>query len=179
MEMTANVSADELDFVQIDRKRIERAVDALERAKCAGLKVVTAESCTGGLIATVLSEAPGAAEYLDGGFVTYTPEQKCSALKLDPKLIEQYGAVSAQVADAMARGALERSQADIAVSVTGVAGPEPDQRGNPVSLVYLACARKAGSGVGVKREFGDIGRSRIRYQAASDALGLIARLSET
>ena len=179
MEMTANVSADELDFVQIDRKLIERAVDALERAKCAGLKVVTAESCTGGLIATVLSEAPGAAEYLDGGFVTYTPEQKCSALKLDPKLIEQYGAVSAQVADAMARGALERSQADIAVSVTGVAGPEPDQRGNPVSLVYLACARKAGSGVGVKREFGDIGRSRIRYQAASDALGLIARLSET
>ena len=79
----------------------------------------------------------------------------------------------------MARGALERSQADIAVSVTGVAGPEPDQRGNPVGLVYLACARKAGSGVGVKREFGDIGRSRIRYQAASDALGLIARLSET
>ena len=179
MDKTANVSADELDFVQIDRKLIERAVEALERAKCAGLRVVTAESCTGGLIATVLSEAPGAAEYLDGGFVTYTPEQKCSALKLDPKLIEQYGAVSAQVADAMARGALERSQADIAVSVTGVAGPEPDQRGNPVSLVYLACARKAGSGVGVKREFGDIGRSRIRYQAASDALGLIARLSET
>ena len=176
--MTA-ASADELDFVQIDGKLIERAVEALKRAKCAGFRVVTAESCTGGLIATVLSEAPGAAEYLDGGFVTYTPEQKCTALKLDPKLIEQYGAVSAQVADAMARGALERSQADIAVSVTGVAGPEPDQRGNPVSLVYLACARKAGSGVGVKREFGDIGRSRIRYQAASDALGLIARLSET
>ena len=65
--MTANVSADELDFVQIDHKLIERAVDALERAKCAGLRVVTAESCTGGLIATVLSEAPGAAEYLDGG----------------------------------------------------------------------------------------------------------------
>ena len=127
----------------------------------------------------MLSEAPGAAEYLDGGFVTYTPEQKCSALKLDTKLIAQYGAVSAQVADAMARGALDCSQADIAVSVTGVAGPEPDERGNPVGLVYLACARKAGSGVGVKREFGDIGRSRIRYQAASDALGLIARLSET
>jgi len=173
--MTANVSADELDFVQIDRKLIELAVGALERAKCAGLRVVTAESCTGGLIATALSEAPGAAEYLDGGFVTYTPKQKCTA---NAKLIEQYGAVSAQVADAMARGALERSQADIAVSVTGVAGPEPDERGNPVGLVYLACARKAGSCVGVKREFGDIGRSRIRYQAASDALGLIARLAE-
>ena len=174
--MTANVSADELDFVQIDRKLIELAVGALERAKCAGLRVVTAESCTGGLIATVLSEAPGAAEYLDGGFVTYTPEQKCTALKLDPKLIEQYGAVGAQVADAMARAALDCSQADIAVSVTGVAGPERE-RGNSVGLVYLACARKAGTCVGVKREFGDIGRSRIRYKAASDALGLIARLA--
>jgi nicotinamide-nucleotide amidase len=126
----------------------------------------------------VLSEAPGAAEYLDGGFVTYTPAQKCTALELDAKLIEQYGAVSAQVADAMARGALDCSQADIAVSVTGVAGPAPDERGNPVGLVYLACARKAGNCVGVKREFGDIGRSRIRYKSASDALGLIARLAE-
>jgi nicotinamide mononucleotide (NMN) deamidase PncC len=124
--MTANISADELDFVQIDSKLIERAVEALGRAKCADLRVVTAESCTGGLIATVLSEAPGAAEYLDGG-------------------IEQFGAVSAQVADAMARAALECSQADIAVSVTGVAGPEPDERGNPVGLVYLACARTAGT----------------------------------
>jgi nicotinamide-nucleotide amidase len=176
--MTANVSADELDFVQIDRKLIERAVEALERAKCAGLRVVTAESCTGGLIATVLSEAPGAAEYLAGGFVTYTPEQKCTALELDPKLIEQYGSVSAQVADAMARAALDCSQADIAVSVTGVAGPEPDERANPVGLVYLACARKAGNCVGVKREFGDIGRSRIRYEAAMEALALITSQTE-
>ena len=166
MEMTANVSADGLDFVQIDRKLIERAIEALERAKCAGLRVVTAESCTGGLIATVLSEAPGAAEY-----VTYTPEQKCTALKLDTKLIAQYGAVSAEVADAMARGPLK--------VCLGVAGPEPGERGNPLGIVYLACARKAGSCVGVKREFGEIGRSRIRYKAASDALGLIAREAET
>ena len=78
----------------------------------------------------------------------------------------------------MARAALDCSQAEIAVSVTGVAGPETDERGNPVGLVYLACARKAGNCVGVKREFGDIGRSRIRYNAASDALGLIAGLAE-
>ena len=84
--MTAKVSAAELDYVQIDRNLVERAVEALERAKKAGLKVVTAESCTGGLVATVLSEAPGAAEYLDGGFVTYTPEQKCIGLKLDETL---------------------------------------------------------------------------------------------
>src|SRR5262245_42271928 len=98
--------------------------------------------------------------------------------KLDPKLIEQYGAVSAQVADAMARAALDCSQADIAVSVTGVAGPEPDERSNPVGLVYLACARKAGNCVGVKREFGDIGRSRIRYEAAMEALALITSQTE-
>ena len=176
--MPENVSADELDYVRIDRKLIERAVEALEQAKSAGLKVVTAESCTGGLIATVLSEAPGAAEYFDGGFVTYTPEQKCAALRLDAKLIKECGAVSAQVADAMARGALACSQADIAVSVTGVAGPEPDERGNPVGLVYLACARKAGKCVGVKREYGAIGRSRIRYEAASEALKLIAGMSK-
>ena len=79
----------------------------------------------------------------------------------------------------MARGALDCSQADIAVSVTGVAGPEPDERGNPVGLVYFACARKAGKCVDVKREFGAIGRSSIRYMAASEALGLIARLAAT
>ena len=76
MKMTTNVSADELDFVQIDRKLIELAVGALQRAKCAGLRVVTAESCTGGLIVTVLSEAPGAAECLDGGFCNVYAWQK-------------------------------------------------------------------------------------------------------
>jgi nicotinamide-nucleotide amidase len=177
--MSPDVSADELDYVQIDRKLIELAVEALARAKRARLKVVTAESCTGGLIATVLSEAPGASEYFVGGFVTYTPEQKCVALKLDAKLIDRYGAVSAEVADAMARGALDNSQADIAVSVTGVAGPEPDERGNPVGLVYFASARKAGKCLGLRREFGDIGRSHVRYGAASEALRLIARVSKT
>ena len=175
--MTEDVSASELDYVQIDRAPVERAIEALDSAKRSGLKVVTAESCTGGLVAMVLSEAPGAAEFLDGGFVTYTPEQKCAALDLDPLLIKKHGAVSAEVADAMAHGALECSEADIAVSVTGVAGPEPDERGNPVGLVYLACARKDGSCVGVKREFGDIGRSRVRYAAASEALALIARVA--
>jgi nicotinamide-nucleotide amidase len=173
--MTEDVSASELDYVQLDRALIERAIAALDSAKRSGLKVVTAESCTGGLVAMLLSEAPGAAEFLDGGFVTYTPEQKCSALKLDAALIEKHGAVSAEVAAAMARGALECSQADIAVSVTGIAGPEPDERGNPVGLVYLACARKGGKCVGVMREFGDVGRSRVRYAAAVEALGLIAR----
>lgn len=170
-----NVSADELDFVQIDRSLVELAVEALEKAKKAGLRVVTAESCTGGLIATVLSEAPGAVEYFAGGFVTYTPEQKCAALNVDAKLIKKWGAVSPEVADAMARGALDCSEADISVSVTGVAGPEPDELCNPVGLLYFACARKAGKCVTVRRELEDIGRSRIRYEATAEALRLIAR----
>jgi nicotinamide-nucleotide amidase len=142
--MSADVSAAELDYVQIDRKLVERAVEALDSAQKANLKIVTAESCTGGLVATVLSEAPGAAEHFDGGFVTFTPQQKCAALKLDEKLIDKFGAVSAEVADAMALGALDCSRAEVAVSVTGVAGPDPDERGNPVGLVYLACARRGG-----------------------------------
>ena len=175
--MTEDVSASELDYVQVDRALVERAIAALDTAQRSVLKVVTAESCTGGLVAMVLSEAPGAAEFLEGGFVTYTPEQKCAALKLDPRLIEKHGAVSAEIAEAMARGPLECSRADIAVSVTGVAGPEPDERGNPVGLVYFACTRKGGKSVGVKREFGDIGRSRVRYAAASEALALITRVA--
>lgn len=175
--MTEEISAAELDFVQVDRALVERAIEALGRARRAGLKVVTVESCTGGLVAMILSEAPGAAEFLDGGFVTYTPEQKCAALDLDPLLIERHGAVSAEVAAAMARGALACSRADIAVSITGVAGPEPDDRGNPVGLVYFACARKNGKCLGVKHEFGDIGRSRVRYAAAAEALALIVRVA--
>jgi nicotinamide-nucleotide amidase len=176
--MTPKISAAELDYVHIDRRLVERAVEALDRAKKAGLRVVTAESCTGGLVATVLSEATGAAEYLEGGFVTYTPEQKCIGLKLDATLVEKFGPVSAEVAKAMARGALDCSEADIAVSITSVAGPDPDIRGNPVGLVCLACARRQGQCVGVKRQFGDIGRSRIRYKAASEALGLIAAAAQ-
>ena len=121
--MSEDVSASQLDYVEVDLALIERAIKALESAKRSGLKVVTAKSCTGGLVAMVLSEAPGAAQFLEGGFITYTPEQKCVALRLDPALIEKHGAVSAEVADAMARHALECSQADIAVSVTGVRRP--------------------------------------------------------
>jgi nicotinamide-nucleotide amidase len=172
--MSPNISADELDYVRIDRKLVDCAVRVLDRARRAGIKLVTAESCTGGLIATVLSEAPGAAEHFEGGFVTYTPEHKSLALRLDRHLIDRFGAVSAEVAEAMARGALDCSEADIAVSVTGVAGPDPDERGNPVGLVYLACTRRDRECVGIKREFGDIGRSRVRYEAAVAALDLMA-----
>ena len=131
--MTEDVSASELDYVQVNHALVERAIEALDSAKRAGLKVVTAESCTGGLVAMVLSEAPGAAEFLEGGFVTYTPEQKCAALELDPLLIEKHGAVSAEVADA--RGPRRsRMLAGGHCRERHRRGPEPDERGNPVGL---------------------------------------------
>jgi nicotinamide-nucleotide amidase len=154
--MSSTVTADELDYE---------------------LRVVTAESCTGGLIATVLSEAPGAADYFDGAFVCYTADHKCAALGVDPKLIERCGVVSRQVAIAMANGALAHSDADLAVAVTGVAGPERDEDGNPVGLVYLACVRRGGDSVCVKQNFADIGRSKIRYRAAGKALTLLAEVA--
>ena len=175
--MSSTVTADELDYVEIDRPLVELAVKALALAERRKLRVVTAESCTGGLISTVLSEAPGAADYFDGAFVCYTANHKCAALGLAPELIDRCGVVSKQVAVAMANGALDHSDADLAVAVTGVAGPEPDEEGNPVGLVYLACIRRGGDSVCVKRNFGDIGRSQIRYQAATDALALLAEVA--
>ena len=175
--MSSTVTADDLEYVEIDRPLVELAVEALGSAERRKVRVVTAESCTGGLIATVLSEAPGAADYFDGAFVCYTAEPKCAALGLDPKLIERCGVVSKQVAIAMASGALAHSDADLAVAVTGVAGPDRDEDGNPVGLVYLACVRRGGDSVCVKHNFGDIGRSDIRYRAASDALSLLAEVA--
>jgi Competence-damaged protein len=107
--MSSTVTADELDYVEIDRPLVELAINALASAERNELRVVTAD-CTGGLIATVLSEAPGAADYFDGAFVCYTADHECAALGVDPKLIERDGVVSRQVAIAMANGALIRTQ---------------------------------------------------------------------
>jgi PncC family amidohydrolase len=118
------------------------AKDIMERAKACGLTLVTAESCTAGRLATALSDAPGASAHFHGGFVTYTKEAKTKLLGVDESLLRDKTAVCAEVAEAMAQGALLRSSADVAVSVTGVAGPEPDEDGNPVGLIYCAGAKR-------------------------------------
>lgn len=169
-----SVTADELDFVQIDQALVDRAIGVLEAAKRQRLKIITAESCTGGLVALVLTEAPGAADFFEGGFVTYTPEHKCIALGIAPALIEAHGAVSREVALAMAEGALKCSEADLSVAVTGVAGPERDERGNPVGLVYIATARRGAGSRCLELNFGEIGRAKVRYAAASEALRMLA-----
>ena len=118
------------------------AADVLAQAKSSGLTIVTAESCTAGQLALELSRAVGAAKFFHGGFVTYTKAMKNAVLGVPMPLLMQKSAVCAEVAIAMAEGALERSPADISVSITGVAGPEPDEDGNPVGLVYCATARR-------------------------------------
>jgi nicotinamide-nucleotide amidase len=152
---------------------INQAIETLDSLKTRSLKAVAAESCTGGLIATVLSEAPGAAEYFEGGFVVYTPAQKNCALKVPAALIKECGTVSPEVAVSMAEGAQKASNADIAVSVTGVAGPEPDEKGNPVGLVYFGCARRGEASFHERREFGDRGRAPVRRAATEVALAIM------
>lgn len=142
-----------------------------------GLTVVTAESCTGGLVAALLSEIPGASDVLERGFVTYSNEAKVELLGVPKDAIETFGAVSAEVARAMAEGALNRTIADIAVAVTGIAGPGGGSDTKPVGLVYIAAQRRGEPSMTREFLFGDIGRSEVRTSSVSAALSLIAEVA--
>jgi nicotinamide-nucleotide amidase len=146
------------------------AQELLELLKTKRLKLVVAESCTGGLLAARLADAPGAAAHFNGGFVTYTKDQKISALGVSSTLLRAKGAVCGEVADAMAQGALARSSADLAAAITGVAGPEPDEDGNPVGRVCIAVARRGGATAQMERHYGERGRNEIRACAIADTL---------
>jgi nicotinamide-nucleotide amidase len=117
------------------------AADVLENCRKAGLTLATVESCTGGLIAAALTAIPGSSDVLDRGFVTYSNDAKTGLVGVPAELIESHGAVSKEVACAMAEGGLSVSGADIAVAVTGIAGPGGGSAEKPVGLVHLACAR--------------------------------------
>lgn len=175
--MPPDIPPEEVEFVRIDRALITCAFDALAAAENNGLRVITVESCTGGLLATVLTDIPGASQYYEGGFVTYTPEHKAEALSLDLDFIRRHGTVSPEVTIALAEAALRHSRADIALSVTGVAGPDKDEKGNPVGLVHLACARHGCPTEHIEHRFGDIGRAQIRYGAAEKALNLLRQIA--
>jgi nicotinamide-nucleotide amidase len=150
-----------------------RAGKLLEEAKARRLTLATAESCTAGTLAMLLADAPGAAASFHGGFVAYTKENKTASLGVPAALIDAHTAVSRQVAEAMARGGIARSPADIAVAITGVAGPEPDEDGNPVGLVHLAAACRDGRISHIERRFGEGSRDKNRALALEAALGLL------
>ena len=155
-----------------------RATTLLDRYRAAGLKLATAESCTGGLIAACLTEIAGSSDVLERGFVTYSNEAKAELLGVPAALIADKGAVSAEVAEAMAQGALARSRADAAVSVTGVAGPGGGTAAKPVGLVYLGACRRGGRPRHVRRVFaGD--RAAVRRAALEEALELALAIGET
>lgn len=155
---------------------IAHAVELLRRGRTGKLTLVTAESCTAGLIAATLGAAPGASDMLERGFVTYSNESKTDVLGVPPELIASKGAVSAEVARAMAEGALKNSRADLAVAVTGIAGPDGGTAEKPVGLVHLAAARRGGARLHEERRFGDLGRQRVQAETVLAAFDLVARL---
>ncbi len=145
----------------------------LEACRMAHLKIVTAESCTGGLIAGVLTEVPGSSDVVERGYVTYSNEAKMSCLGVSEVDLQRHGAVSAAVAIAMATGALANSSAQLAIAVTGVAGPGGGSPEKPVGLVHLAAARAGRPPVHRECRFGDIGRGPIRIATVREALSLL------
>jgi nicotinamide-nucleotide amidase len=154
----------------------EAAGRVVRSARSRGRTVATVESCTAGALACVLADAEGASDVLHGGFVVYTKPAKSAAVGVPIELIEQHTAVSREVALAMARGGLERIPADVVVAVTGVAGPDPDEDGNPVGLVHIAAVSRNGGDLHLERRFGNRPRQEILQNSIGDGLGLLAEL---
>lgn len=150
-----------------------RLVGTLDASR---LLLATAESCTGGLIAAAVTSVDGSSRVFDRGLVTYSNEAKSEALGVSASLIKERGAVSAEVARAMALGCLEHSRADISVAVTGIAGPGGGSAEKPVGLVYLAAAKRNFECIVEERRFGDVGRGRVRELTVAAAFELICTL---
>ena len=156
---------------------VSQAADLLARCRAAGLTIATAESCTGGLIAAALTEVAGSSDVVECGFITYSDAAKTDMLGVDGGLLAHRGAVSAEAARAMAEGALARSRADLAVAVTGIAGPGGGSAEKPVGLVFLCAARRCGDVTPARLDLGDIGRAAIRLASVRAALGLLDGLA--
>ncbi|MGJ0427427.1 CinA family protein [Methylocystis sp.] len=150
-----------------------KAKALVDEARAKGLRLTTAESCTGGLVAAALTDIAGASDVFDRGFVTYSNAAKCDMLGVADALLNVHGAVSAEVARAMALGAIEHSLADVAVAVTGVAGPGGGSPEKPVGLVHFACARRDGAVNHVERRYGPLSRDEIRAASVTQALDMM------
>jgi nicotinamide-nucleotide amidase len=148
----------------------------LSQASEAKLAIAFAESCTGGLIAAAMTELDGASAVVDRGFVVYTNLAKTKMLGVSSDMIEQYGAVSEDVARAMAEGALKNSCAQLAISTTGIAGPTGGTPAKPIGLVHFAAAREGHTTLHLECRFGDIGRAEIRMRSVEAALKLLLQI---
>ncbi|MGV8830680.1 MAG: CinA family protein [Devosia sp.] len=151
------------------------ARQVIELLTAANKTIVTAESCTGGMIAAALTDIPGSSNAFFGGYVTYANEAKSRMIHVQARLIRDYGAVSNQVARAMADGARNTAHADYAVAVTGIAGPDGGSDKKPVGLVYVAVSTELATVV-IEHQFGDIGRTEIRKASVQAALDLVIQV---
>ncbi|MEO0670549.1 MAG: CinA family protein [Pseudomonadota bacterium] len=154
----------------------DAATELLQACRERGVKIVTAESCTGGLIAGALTEIAGSSDVVEGGFVTYSNAMKAALLGVEPATLEAHGAVSEAVVREMVAGAIARSghpQACLAVAVSGVAGPGGGSADKPVGLVHLAAQRTGGDVLHERQTYGDIGRTEVRIATVRDALALM------
>ncbi|OEI82622.1 nicotinamide-nucleotide amidohydrolase family protein [Brucella sp. BO3] len=151
----------------------QKAIAVLDACRKAGIMIATAESCTGGLIAAALTDIAGSSDVVDRGFVTYSNEAKNEMLAIPMELIARMGAVSKEVAIAMAEGALAHSRAGVSIAVTGIAGPGGGSAEKPVGLVHIASARKGQATLHRECRFGEKTRAEIRHATVLAALDLV------
>ncbi len=162
----------------IDRKLRAASADVLDACRARGLRIATAESCTGGLVAAALTEIAGSSDVVECGFVVYSNAAKQAMLGVPAATLKRHGAVSAETAAAMAEGALKHSPADLAVSITGIAGPGGGTVRKPVGLVHFAAASRDGRRLQRHRLFGKIGRRRVRERSVAEALAMLLTLTQ-
>ena len=154
------------------------ATQVLDLCKARGLMVATAESCTGGMVSAALTDIPGSSAVVERGFVTYSNAAKAGMLRVPMDLIDRHGAVSEPVARAMVSGALDHSPADLAVAITGVAGPGGGTEAKPEGLVHFAALRRGGDTRHARIAFGAIGRGAVRTASVIQALTMLRDRAE-
>ena len=154
------------------------ATRVLDASRSRSLKIATAESGTGGLVVGALTDIPGSSDVVERGFVTYSNEAKVEMLGVDEATLAAHGAVSRETAEAMAVGAIRRSIADLAVAITGIAGPGGGSAEKPVGLVHLAAAARDGRHEHREERFGDIGRAEVRRRSVLSALEMLEALAK-
>jgi nicotinamide-nucleotide amidase len=162
----------------LEQDIIAAAERLLAICKLKKLTIATAESCTGGLVAGTLTEVPGVSSMFDRGFVTYSNAAKQDMLGVDAETLRRHGAVSRETAEAMARGAINYAPVDLAVAVTGIAGPTGGEGGKPVGLVHFAAASRSGLLDHCEKRFGNPGRTEIRKRAVLQAFVMLHDLAE-
>jgi nicotinamide-nucleotide amidase len=161
-----------------DQQLIELATALLDLCRRKKLRIAAAESCTGGLVAATLTEIAGSSDVFERGFVTYSNDAKQAMLGVPSQVLASHGAVSRETAEAMAKGALAHAPVELAVSITGIAGPGGAVAGKPVGLVHFGAASRRGQLLHHERRYGDIGRAHVRQASAIEALAMLREMAD-